>query len=95
MISYQIFCENLEVWLKKGFSHEVIIMNVQVEVMQVYFIRKDVSVYLYPWKLISVLWNFEAVESKPSQTSKLEIFAKMVDDSKPLTFFAKTSFLDV
>ena len=32
--------------------------------------------------------------SEPSQTSKLELFAKIVNGYKPLTIFAKLRFLE-
>ena len=33
--------------------------------------------------------------SEPYQTSKIEVFAKIVNSSQPLTFFGKISILDV
>ena len=38
---------------------------------------------------------FREVYSEPSQTSKMELFAKRVNDWKLLTFFVKNSVLDV
>ena len=32
---------------------------------------------------------------KPSQTSKIKLFAEIVNSWKPLTFLAKISFLDI
>ena len=35
------------------------------------------------------------MHSEPSQTSKMELFAKIVNGLKPLTVFVKSSILDV
>ena len=35
------------------------------------------------------------LHSEPSQTSKIEVFAKIINGFKPLTIFAKKSILDV
>ena len=39
--------------------------------------------------------NLSKMHSKPSQTSKMEIFAKIVNYQKPLTIFVKGSSIDV
>ena len=51
----------------------------------------------------SSIWKFRfkadilraEVHLKPSQTSKIELFAKIVNGFLPLTFIAKSSILDV
>ena len=39
--------------------------------------------------------NLSKIHSEPCQTSKMEIFAKIVNYQKPLTIFVKSSSLDV
>ena len=39
--------------------------------------------------------NLSKTHSEPCQTSKIEIFGKMVNYQMPLTIFAKSSSLDV
>ena len=49
----------------------------------------------FSWKgLISVVEGTEAY-SEPSQTSKMDSFAKIVNGVQPLIIFAKHSILDV
>ena len=53
------------------------------------------------WSLAVKIYSINIQEakpeaySKPSQTSKLELFAKTVNGFKPLTIFAKSSTLHV
>ena len=39
--------------------------------------------------------NLSKIHSEPCQTSKMEIFAKILNYEKPLTIFVKSSSLDV
>ena len=46
------------------------------------------------WHLFSLSSPFSEAYLKPSQTSKKELFAKIINSWKPLTTFAKSTILD-
>ena len=50
------------------------------------------QILLEPWYWSSI--NAQ-LHSEPSQTSKMELFVKMLNDWKPLTIFVKSFILDV
>ena len=55
-------------------------------------IKKSWETQIFGKKYSEILTK---IYSKPCQTSKMEIFAKIVNYQKPLTIFAKGSSLDV
>ena len=42
-----------------------------------------------PFKPVLVIWKKKKVYPEPCQTSKMELFMKIVDNQRPLTIFTK------
>ena len=49
--------------------------------------------FILDW--LATLNAFSEAYSEPSQTSKMELFVKIINGWKPLTFLTKSSILDV
>ena len=62
-----------------------------IVVQRVFIIQK---IHAISWE-ISLNLSKSGAYSEPYQTSKMELFAKIVNDFQPLTIFAKSSVVDV
>ena len=59
------------------------------------FVTEKLNIHIHKLLAIKIAPYIKEVYSEPCQTSKMELFAKRLDDWKPLTVFAKSSTLHV